>query len=284
MIEAAITSPAAIAPALARIGDDARPPQKVDVQPTTLDSSAHGWPPRELSTSYSRPFSSYMRVWRQELESGQTLRVVSDMSPAVRAVVVGPPTEVGGLNNLLAGLNGDFELIGPIWPPAAVFAHVLQHSPEIVLVDYAPVTVDTRELIRNIRARFPAMKVVVVGRAETAEEVREAVRIGVSAYLSHGSGAEEFTAAFHALRGEHLVIGSEAARKLFATEASRVPLRRAELQVLRLLADGLTYDEITAQLEISRSTLKRYLNHIENKLNARNRVQAVAQAARKGLI
>src|SRR5688500_17919778 len=103
-----------------------------------------------------------MRVWTQVLESGRTVRVVSDVNPAVRAVVVGPPTDVGGLTNLLSGLNGDFELIGPIWPPTAVFAHVLQHSPEIVLVDYNPAVADTRDLIRNIRARFPAMKVIVV--------------------------------------------------------------------------------------------------------------------------
>lgn len=95
-----------------------------------------------------------MRAWTQELESGQTMRVVSDVDPSVRAVVVGPPTDVGGLANLLAGLNSDFEMIGPIWPPTAVFAHVLQHSPEIVLVDYDPGVSDTRDLIRHIRARF----------------------------------------------------------------------------------------------------------------------------------
>lgn len=237
-----------------------------------------------VKVRYLWPFLSYMRAWTQEFESGQTMRVVSDMGPSVRAVVVGPPTEVGGLANLLGALNGDFELIGPIWPPTAVFAHVLQHSPEILLVDYNPDLGDTRDLIRNIRARFPAMKVMVLGSAETAEEVRDAVRIGVSAYLPRNCDPDGFTAAFYALRGDHMVIGNDAARRLFGTEASRIPLRRAELQVLRLLADGLTYDEITAQLEISRSTLKRYLNHIEVKLNARNRVQAVAQAARQGLI
>ena len=212
------------------------------------------------------------------------MRVVSDVGPSVRAVVVGPPTEVGGLAHLLASLNGEFELIGPIWPPAAVFAHVLQHSPEIVLIDYDAEPNDTRDLIRNVRARFPAMKVMVVGAADTADQVREAVRIGVSAYLPRNCGPDGFTAAFCALRGDHMVISNDAARRLFGIEASRIPLRRTELHVLRLLADGLTYDEITAQLEISRSTLKRYLNAIEDKLNARNRVQAVAQAARQGLI
>ncbi len=225
-----------------------------------------------------------MRVCKSVSESGTAMRVVSDMSSAVRAVIVGPPTEVGGLRNLVASLNGDFELIGPVWPPGAVFAHVLQHSPEMILVDYTVVSADTRDLIRHIRARFPAMKVIVLGRAQDADEIREAVRIGVSAYLSRSSGPEEFTSAVHALRGDHVVLGGEAARLLFGTDASRVPLRRSELQVLRLLAEGLTYDEMTAQLEISRSTLKRYLNQIEGKLKARNRVQAVAQAAKRGLI
>ena len=212
------------------------------------------------------------------------MRVVSDMDPLVRAVVVGPPMEVGGLSSLLSELDGDFEVIGPIWPPASVFAHVLQHSPEVVLVDYHPERPDVRELIRNIRTRFPSMKVIVLGEAETSDDVKEVVRLGASAYLPRNCDAEDLTAAVYGLRGEHMVIGNDAARVLFGMDTTRVPLRRMELQVLRLLADGLTYDEITAQLEISRSTLKRYLNHIEDKLNARNRVQAVALAARQGLI
>jgi DNA-binding NarL/FixJ family response regulator len=218
------------------------------------------------------------------MESDRPVRVVSDMNPVVRAVVVGPPTQIGGLSTLLAELNGTFEVFGPVWPPSAVFAQVLQHSPDLLLVDYDAGASDTRDLIRNVRARFPAMKVIVLGSSETAEDVREAIRAGVGAYLPRNCGAEDFTSALWALQAEHTVLGNDAARRLFATEVSRTPLRRAEVQVLRLLAEGLTYDEITAQLEISRSTLKRYLNHIETKLNARNRVQAVAEAAKQGLI
>lgn len=212
------------------------------------------------------------------------MRVVSDMNPVVRAVLVGPPTEVGGLSTLVAELNGTFEVVGQVWPPSAVFAQVLQHSPDLLLVDYDSGGSDIRDAIRDIRTRFPAMKVIVMGSSQTAEDVREAIRAGASAYLPRNCGAEDFTSALWALRAEHMVLGNDAARRLFAPEATRTPLRRAEVQVLRLLADGLTYDEITAQLEISRSTLKRYLKHIETKLDARNRVQAVAQAAKQGLI
>jgi two-component system response regulator DesR len=212
------------------------------------------------------------------------MRVVSDVGAQVRAVIVGPPTEIGGLAGLIPALAEEFEIVGPVWPPAAAMAQVLQHSPAVLLVDYDPQLPETRDLIRTVRARFPAMKVIALGGADTAETIRDAVRIGVSAYLPRNCGVDELTAAFHALRGEHMVIGGDAARVLFGTDAVRTPLRRAELQVLRLLAQGLSYDEITAELEISRSTLKRYLNHIETKLEARNRIQAVAHAAKQGLI
>ena len=212
------------------------------------------------------------------------MRVVSEVGPQVRALMIGPPTEVGGLSSLAGGLNGDYELIGPVWPASAAVAHVVQHAPDVVLVHYDLSAHDTRDLIRSVRARFPVMKVVVLGPSDAPEEIREAVKLGVAAYLPLNCGSQELLAAFHALRGDHVVIGQEAARTLFGTEASRTPLRRIEVQVLRLLAEGLTYDEITAQLEISRSTLKRYLNHIERKLDARNRVQAVANATRQGLL
>ncbi|MEA2451991.1 MAG: two-component system, NarL family, response regulator DesR [Actinomycetota bacterium] len=212
------------------------------------------------------------------------MRVVSDVDAQVRAVVVGPPTEIGGLSALLGTLNHEFEIVGPVWPPAAAVAQVLAHSPEVLLVDYEPDLADTRDLIRTVRSRFPAMKIMVLGSSDRPEDVRDAVRIGVGAYLPRNCGVEEFTAAFYALRGDNTVIGNDASRILFGTDPTRTPLRRAEVQVLRLLAEGLTYDEMTAQLEISRSTLKRYLNHIETKLNARNRVQAVALATKQGLI
>ena len=233
---------------------------------------------------YSKPFPPYMKAWVQKMESVRAMRVVSDMGAQARAVVVGPPTEIGGLSGLLGALVDELEIIGPVWPPTAVVAQVLLHSPDVLIVDYDPQVSDTRDLIRTVRARFPAMKVMVLGTSDTAQDVREAVRVGVSAYLPRNCGVDEFTAALHALRGEHMVIGGDAARVLFGNGETRTPLRRAELQVLRLLAQGLSYDEISAELEISRSTLKRYLNHIETKLEARNRIQAVAHAARQGLI
>jgi two-component system, NarL family, response regulator DevR len=223
-----------------------------------------------------------MRAWKQELEN--TMRVVSDVEPLVRALLVGPPTQIGGVASLIGAMNGDYELLGPVWPASAAIAHVAQHSPDVVLVHHDPTTADTRDLIRGLRARFPAMKVVVLGSSDVPEDVRDTVKLGVSAYLPLSCSPGALSAAFNALRGDHVVLGEEAARTLFSTEVSRTPLRRIEVQVLRLLAEGLTYDEITAQLEISRSTLKRYLNHIESKLNARNRVQAVANATRQGLL
>ena len=225
-----------------------------------------------------------MRAWEQKLETASPMRVVSDVAPQVRALFVGPDIEIGGISAWMDGLDGEYEIVGPVWPASAAVAHVVQHAPDVVLVHYHPFVAESRDLIRNMRARFPAMKIVVLGPTDVADEIRQAVKLGVSAYLPMNCGRDALIAALHALRGDHLVIGEDAARALFGTEATRVPLRRIEVQVLRLLAEGLTYDEMTAQLEISRSTLKRYLNHIETKLDARNRVQAVANATRQGLI
>jgi DNA-binding NarL/FixJ family response regulator len=206
------------------------------------------------------------------------------MGAQVRAVVVGRPTELGGLSGLLGALAGDFEVVGPVWPPTAAMAQVVRHLPELLLVDYDPDLPGLRDLIRTVRGRFPALKVVVLGSADNAEHVRDAVRIGVSAYLPRNCDVDELMAAFQAVGSDQMVLGGDAARVLFATDVARTPLRRAELQVLRLLAQGYSYDEITAELEISRSTLKRYLKHIETKLHARNRLQAVAHATKQGLI
>jgi two-component system response regulator DesR len=211
------------------------------------------------------------------------MRVVSDVGPLVRAVAVGPVTEIGGLSRLVAELNGEFEVVGPTWPPTAALTQVLHHRPQALLVDCDHDLSGALDLVRIVRNRFSSIKVIVFGSSTSADHVREAFRAGASAYLSATCTAAEFTSALWALEGELILWCSDAAASLFGTEV-RIPLRRVELQALRLLADGCTYDEISEQLELSRSTLKRHLNQIENKLNARNRLQAVARATKQGLI
>ena len=152
------------------------------------------------------------------------------------------------------------------------------------MLDYAEETSVALELIGVLTTRFPMMKVAVMGAPSDVEFARAALRLGARAYLARDGAAEDLAAALRAVQADHTIVDIDTAAGLFRDRGPRTPLRKVELQVLRSLALGMTHTEISEQLEISRSTLKRYLSDIEQKLEAKNRVQAVAEAAKQGLI
>lgn len=212
------------------------------------------------------------------------MRLVAEVVARIRAVRVGPPADPDGSVAIVDVLADDIEVVNAAWPASRAMESIVQQLPDIVVIDFDTNFSEATDLIFGIRARFPLIKVVVIGPADADDYMRRVLRVGVRAYLSRGVEAEDLAAALRAIQGEHIVIDADASRVLFGSSPSKAPLRRIEVQVLRLLSQGLTYDEMTGLLQISRSTLKRYLNSIEVKLNARNRVQAVANATKQGLI
>jgi DNA-binding NarL/FixJ family response regulator len=218
------------------------------------------------------------------MEGGAPMRLVAEVDARIRAVCVGPPLQADGPLVQVDAFADDIEVVTTLWPPVRVIEEIAEHVPDIVVIDYGPQTNECLAMIAILRKRFPLMKLVVVGPTNDSTFAREALRLGARAYLSRQNEADDFAASLRAIQAEHSVIDADIARSLFSDSGTRTPLRPVEVQVLRLLAQGMAHAEIAAQVQISRSTLKRYLNDIETKLQARNRVQAVAFAAKQGLI
>lgn len=212
------------------------------------------------------------------------MRLVAEVGARIRAVRVGPPADPDASISIVDVLADDIEIVMAAWPPSRAIESIVRNLPDIVLIDLDSNATEALDLVYGVRARFPMMKVVVLGPPDADDYMRQALRVGVRAYLSRSAGAEDLAAALRAIQGDHTVLDVDASRALFGDSLSKTPLRRVEVQVLRLLSQGLTYEEMTGRLEISRSTLKRYMNDIQGKLNARNRVQAVANATKQGLI
>lgn len=212
------------------------------------------------------------------------MRLVADVDARIRAVCIGTPSRFDGRLPLVDALADDIEIVTPDWPITSALEGIAANVPDIVVLDYAEETSVALELVGVLKTRFPMMKVVVMGPPADIEFARAALRLGARAYLARDGAAEDLAAALRAVQADHTIVDFDAARGLFRDAAPRTPLRKVEVQVLRSLAMGMTHTEISEQLEISRSTLKRYLSDIEEKLGARNRVQAVAHAAKQGLI
>lgn len=195
----------------------------------------------------------------------------------------------------LIDAQDDLEVVGQAsnGVEAAELAASLQ--PDIVLLDLEMPVLDGLGAARRIRASCPAAKIVMLTVCDDDDHLFEAVQIGVHGYLLKDlHPAELFDMLRSAMRDETPVAPSLVGRLLRAlrdpgrTTAVPAPtpdddLSPRELEVLRLVADGMSNKEIGATLCITEGTVKNHVHNALAKLGMENRIQAAAYIVRQGL-
>jgi DNA-binding NarL/FixJ family response regulator len=151
---------------------------------------------------------------------------------------------------------------------------------------------DGVEATRQLRAKRPATRVIVLTTYSDDRSVLEALRAGARGYLTKDAGSVEIRQALHQVLNDqavvdpavqHHLIEAIATAPVAASPALPDGLTPREAEVLALIAAGLTNPEIAARLVISEGTVKSHVNHLLAKIDARDRAQAVAYAYRNGL-
>ncbi len=169
-------------------------------------------------------------------------------------------------------------------------AHELR--PEVILMDVTMPEVDGVEATRQIRAALPEIKVVMLTMHADQEVLTSAIRAGANGYLVKDCSTDEIASAVRmAVSGETALSPQLAASMLDevrrldrpSSDEDRVVTRREE-EVLQLIADGCSTPEVAEKLYISQKTVKNHLASIYQKLDARDRTQAVLQAVRMGIV
>ncbi|MFC6286402.1 response regulator [Nocardioides sp. GCM10027113] len=205
-------------------------------------------------------------------------------APTTRRIVIVDDhrTFVELLSHALDGVPG-LQCVGTAYDPDAGLTLVARLRPDLVVMDYEfPGHTDGLTAAAQIRARFPDVHVVVLtGRADP-RMVQRAAEAGASSLLpKDGSLPELLEALKHAGAGgllvhPKLILGP-------ALEDQNL-LSRRELEVLTMLAVGLTATEIAEQLGITRNTCRGYIKSVLWKLGAHTQLEAVALARRKHLV
>jgi two-component system NarL family response regulator len=139
------------------------------------------------------------------------------------------------------------------------------------------------EAIREIGARSPATRVVVLTTFDGDEEIYRALKAGAKAYLLKDVFREELVAAIRSVAAGRRHLPSAVAERL-AERAVAEELTSRELEVLRLVARGQSNREIGAALTITEATVKAHLTSIFDKLAAKDRTHAAMIALRRGLL
>ena len=197
----------------------------------------------------------------------------------------------GGFRMLLAG-EQDMEIVAEASNGLEAVEKAARFHPTIVLMDIRMPELDGLEATRRILAADAEARILVLTTFDLDEYVYEALRSGASGFVLKDEPPEQLLAAIRTVAaGDALLSPSVTMRviKRFARKPRPAPpkefdeLTSREQEVFRLIADGLSNVEIGQQLFISDTTVKTHVTHILQKLDLRDRVQAVVLAYQTGL-
>ncbi len=236
----------------------------------------------------------------------------------IRVFVVEDQTKI--LKNQLRLLEGhpEIEIIGTALSGEAALEEVPKVLPDVLLLDLGLPRMSGIDVTRAVKATHPKVEILIFTIFDEEDKVLEAVKAGASGYLLKGAPVDKIIEAIKEVRAGGTVIQPNLARRLLrhfrvdpdsapvpteplpaasvppeppprASSASPEdpplkPLSDREREILQLIAKGVSNSEAARLLSLSKATIRTHLEHIYRKLEVTNRVEAVTEGIRKGLI
>lgn len=200
------------------------------------------------------------------------------------------PLLLDGLVNLFSD-GQDYDVVGKGTCAADVIELSLGCGAQVMVLDL-DMPGNVFDAIKNIRSENSGIKILIFTASNAIEEAVRALDAGANGYVVKGSTAEDLTLAIQSiLAGETYITQKLAARVIMALREASIrknahqalQLSVREEQILRQLLRGSTNREIATYLEISEKTVKHYMSILMQKLNVRNRIEAVLAAQRLDL-
>ena len=210
---------------------------------------------------------------------------------AVRVLIADDQTLFrAGLARLL---NEDprVEVVGQAMDGADAAKLAAKQKPDVVLMDLKMPKVDGIEATRQILEADPGVKVLILTTFETDSQVIQALKAGASGYVLKDSSPDAIVSSIVAvMSGEKVMASAVANRVLEMLSGTTTPkefydgLTNREIEILKLLANGMANKQIAYRLKISEKTVRNHVSNTYEKLGIYDRSQAVLYAVRKGLV
>jgi DNA-binding NarL/FixJ family response regulator len=181
----------------------------------------------------------------------------------------------------------DLDLVGEAEDGAQAVELASSLDPDVVLMDVRMPVLDGIEATRRIVARGSEARIVIITTFDLDEYVYESIRAGASAFLLKDIRPEELADAIRVVAAGNSLLGPSATRRLVEEFARDTPagkpvslsdLTAREVEILELVAYGLSNAEIAARLYLGETTVKTHVSAVLRKLGVRDRVQAVIAA------
>jgi DNA-binding NarL/FixJ family response regulator len=165
-------------------------------------------------------------------------------------------------------------------------------TPDLVLLDITMPIKDGIETLQIIKKEFPKVKVVMLTVSDEDDDLFAAIQSGADGYLLKDLKSDEFLEMLKGLESGEAAISRRMTSRLISgfqelsrqTDRSKSLLTERELELLNLMADGLSNKVIASKLFISENTVKYHIRNILQKFGVQNRTEAVAIGIRQGLL
>ncbi len=237
------------------------------------------------------------------METPDALTNPTPVTP-IRVFVVEDQTKI--LKNQLKLLEGHPELaiIGTALSGETGLEEVRRLKPDVLLLDLGLPRMSGIDVTRVVKAEMPSIEILIFTIFDEEDKVLEAVKAGASGYLLKGTPADKMVEAIKEVHAGGTVIQPNLARRLLKhfrvgepppaaapgpahtqqPEPEGKKLSARETEILQLIAKGVSNSEAATMLTLSKATIRTHLEHIYRKLEVTNRVEAVTEGLRKGLI
>ncbi|MFZ1396732.1 MAG: response regulator transcription factor [Candidatus Promineifilaceae bacterium] len=198
-----------------------------------------------------------------------------------------------GLRTLLE-LEPDMDVVGEAANGQEAVQIYANLQPNVVLMDIRMPVMNGVEATERLCQDWPGANIIILTTFDDDEYIFEGLRAGARGYLLKDLSGEELATAVRAVAGGSALLGSAVAQRVLAQLAGLAPPKPAaplpeslsdrELEILQLVAQGLSNPEIAARLFLAEGTVKNYVSNILQKTNTRDRTQAVLKAQSLGLL
>ena len=213
----------------------------------------------------------------------------------IRVLIADDQALVRGGFRLILEAQKDIEVVGEAQDGKDALAKAQELRPDVVLMDIRMPRMDGLEATRRLLSGNGDSRVLVLTTLDADEYVYEAMKAGASGFLLKDVRPEQFADAVRVVASGDALLAPTITRRLIEDFVRRPPpgsgppaelaeLSDRELEVLKLIAQGLSNAEIAAALFLSEATIKTHVTHILTKLRLRDRVQAVVLSYECGLV